>query len=310
MSSRHERSPSSPQPSSIANSSVPVSPQKPRARPPHSRNNSSRSALRSAEEQLQDIRDGDTSWQRSHSPSVVDSSSLDGLSPGAENAEANNNNNAKKEPTVRVYLHHVRKTDTLPLLLLAYETSATVLKKSNRLWSTDSIQSRKELYLPMEECGIKAQPCQPPQDPKSKTSAARSLDNKHYHTNIENGEWPVRLDRVSELPDEQQIESDTTEEWVLVPGIGPVQLISIPSHKLSYFPSTQRRNTMERSTSLPTLETLVAEQNAARESMDSVVSRSSIGSLVEDGLGRVVRLWHDNQGRKKWSKIGKDLIEL
>jgi hypothetical protein len=44
--------------------------------------------------------------------------------------------------------------------------------------------------------------------------------------------------------------------------------------------------------------------------MDSVASRSSIGSMVEDGVGRVVRFWHDNQGRKKWAKIGNDLIEL
>ena len=40
---------------------------------------------------------------------------------------------------------------------------------------------------------------------------------------------------------------------------------------------------MERSTSLPTLHSPVAQDKAARDSMDSVVSRSSIGSLVEDG---------------------------
>lgn len=307
MSLRHDHSPS-PSKLSPVISSLSLSPRRGRTRPPHSRNNSSRSALRSAEEQLQDIRDGDTSWQRSHPPSVIDSPSVDALPPlVSDSPEANKN---RGESTVRVYLHHVRKTDTVPLILLAYEISATVLKKSNRLWATDSVQSRKELYLPVEECRAKAQPCEAPQDKKKNAATAQTLDNKQIPTSVGNGEWPVRLERQFENQEDEMSVSETAEEWVNIPGIGPIQIVSIPSHKLSYFPSTQRRNTIERSTSSPTLESLVVEDKATRDSMDSVASRSSIGSLVEDGVGRVVRFWHDNQGRKKWAKIGKDLIEL
>jgi hypothetical protein len=221
----------------------------------------------------------------------------------------NGDEQTKTERTVRVYLHHVRKTDTMPLILLAYEISAAVLKKANRLWATDSIQSREKLYLPVHECGVKAQSC--PSPPRSnimfKKDTQIGLDER-TNAHGDNGEWPPRL-RDQEHSQDHDFEDDTQGEWVTIPGIGHIQIISLPAHRLSYFP-TQRRGTMERSTSLPTLDSLVAQDKAARDSIDSVVSRSSIGSLVEDGVGKIVRFWHDNQGKKKWAKIGKDLIEL
>jgi len=193
----------------------------------------------------------------------------------------------------------------MPLILLAYEISAAVLKKSNRLWATDSIQSRKKLYLPVDECGVKPEGCSPPEQEAVKPDQVHDevLPNGIVHG--ENAEWPPRLD---EQHSESRDDIDG-EEWVLIPGIGPTQIIFIPAQKLSYFP-TARRNTMERSTSMPTLDHLVLGDNVPRDSMDSVASRSSMGSLVEDPVGRVIRYWHDNQGRRKWAKIGKDVIEL
>jgi hypothetical protein len=297
MSSRHGRS-SSHERTNNNNSSQQSSP---RTRPLNSRNDSSRSTLRSAEEQLRNIREGDTSWQLNHVPPVKGITIPD--KTGSPNKVAVTQTNlGTPEQTVRVYLHHVRKTDTMPLILLAYEISAMVLKKANRMWATDSIQSRKKLYLPVDECNVKSEPCSRPQTP-----------NESHHDKTErvemhgvNGDWPPRLPQETPPPTEEVPEA---ESWVSIPAIGPIQIISLPAHKLSYFP-TQQLNGMERSTSLPTLDSLVAEDKAPRDSMDSVASRSSIGSLVEDGVGRVVRFWHDNQGRKKWAKIGKDLIEL
>src|SRR5438552_182484 len=78
--------------------------------------------LRSAEEQLRNLREGDTSWQRLYKPESPSScppslSSIVGI---------NGNDGAKNERTVRVFLH-VAKTDTMPLILLVYEISAPVL---------------------------------------------------------------------------------------------------------------------------------------------------------------------------------------
>jgi hypothetical protein len=282
--------------------SVPSSPGK--SRPPYPRHSSGRSTLRSAEEQLRDIREGDTSWQlngksprRSTTPPKL-------VLPNGDGRDTTPDRGIGRGETVRVYLHNTQKTDTLPMILLAYEISATVLKKANRLWATDSIQSRRKLYLPVEECGIKAEPCAAPRKPAQPSEVSNTTIDDDAHRSKEHGDcgdWPPRLQGYP--PTEEP------EEWVTIPGIGPIQIVSLAAHKLSYFP-TPRRNTMERSTSLPTLDTIVAEDATPRDSMDSVGSRSSIGSLVEDGFGRVVRFWHDNQGRKKWAKIGGDLIEM
>lgn len=281
-----------------------VTPSPQRQRPPNSRHSSGRSTLRSAEEQLRDIREGDTSWQLD---SLSRSRTLTASEPVLPNGNASDDKVGDtselvvdRVETVRVYLHHVRKTDTLPLILLAYEISATVLKKANRLWATDSIQNRRKLYLPIAECGVKAELCLPPQSNQPSYDRVRDV-TMGTATHGDHGEWPPRL---KEQPPEED-----SGEWVLIPGIGLTQIISLPAHKLSYFPTT-RRNTMERSTSMPSLDSLVVEDRCVRDSMDSVASRSSIGSLVEDGVGRVVRFWHDNQGRKKWAKIGSDLIEM
>src|SRR5271170_7374010 len=91
-------------------------------RPPAQRLNSGKSTLRSAEEQLRDIRRGDTSWQCSNSPLFFDSPRprQSNLSSSVDKLD-DEDDRAITEPQIRVYLHHVRKTDTMPLILLAYE---------------------------------------------------------------------------------------------------------------------------------------------------------------------------------------------
>ena len=282
--------------------SAPSSP--PQRRPSLTRHTSGRSGLRSAEEQLRDIREGNITWQSPspNRPVKYSDSSSPNVNPNS------NEEHSGEGDRVRVYLHNVRKTDTMPLILLAYEISAPVLKKSNRLWATDSIQTRKRLYLPVDECSIKPQPCPSPSSERTEPTTNQFHDRLTPDGVVhgENGEWPTRLNDQSATSHDEALEA---EEWVSIPRVGPTRIISIPAHKLSYFP-TQRRNTMERSTSLPTLDSLVLQDRAPRDSMDSIASRSSIGSLVEDGVGRIIRYWHDNQGRKKWAKIGQDLIEL
>src|SRR5437762_13223377 len=133
-------------PSSRLSPSRPSTPQQ--SRPTHAQVNSGRSTLRSAEEQLRYLKDGDTSWQR------VQTDLINGSSNTRSNSSSNtadivngDDRGPKSVRTVRVYLHHVRKTDTLPLILFAYEISVAVLRKANRLWATDSIQSRERLHL-------------------------------------------------------------------------------------------------------------------------------------------------------------------
>jgi hypothetical protein len=278
-------------------------------RPLATRLNSGRSTLRSAVEQLRDIRQGDTSWQRSNSPLLHDSPNTRQSNSSASVDKVNEGSHrVPTEPQIRVYLHHVQRVDTMPLIVLAYEISASDLKKANRLWAADSIQTREKLYLPVDKCKVNATTCPPPlkrEPTASKDTILDLVQTSELHER--HGDGPTQLS--SQSISSQPAAEDVPEEWVMIPGIGPIQIVSFPAQKLSYFPTPQR-TAMERSTSLPGLDALVAQDRTPRESIESVVSRSSIGSLVEDGVGRIVRFWHDNDGRKRWAKIGSDSIEL
>src|SRR5208282_6060814 len=265
MASRHAPSPfeTTYPPSSEPLSSLSSTPTQ--SRPAPSRLNFRRSTLLSAEEQLRYLKEGDTSWQRQRTDVVTGSSNSRPSSSSSTVRTLNGDDrDAKGERTVRVYLHHVRKTDTLPLILLAYEISAVSLRKANRLWATDSIQSREKLHLPVDECAVKPERCTSPLQTNGPLHENGDVDiDQLSKAHGENGEWPPRLHDPGTLSqdDNENIES----EWVKIPGVGSVQIISLPAHKLSYFP-TQQRNAMERSTSLPTLDSLVAEDKAARDS--------------------------------------------
>ncbi|KAF9360088.1 hypothetical protein BGX26_010525 [Mortierella sp. AD094] len=57
----------------------------------------------------------------------------------------------------RVIIHQVTPTDTLAGIALYYGIQVPILKKSNKLWTNDSIHTRKYLYIPFEECTVARQ---------------------------------------------------------------------------------------------------------------------------------------------------------
>ncbi|ORZ15576.1 hypothetical protein BCR41DRAFT_422333 [Lobosporangium transversale] len=57
----------------------------------------------------------------------------------------------------RVIIHQITPTDTLVGIALYYGIQLSVLKKSNKLWTNDSIHTRKYLYIPFEECTVTKQ---------------------------------------------------------------------------------------------------------------------------------------------------------
>lgn len=53
---------------------------------------------------------------------------------------------------MRVLIHPVAPTDTLPSLALHYGADIQVLRKSNKLWPGDPVQIRKVIYIPVDSC--------------------------------------------------------------------------------------------------------------------------------------------------------------
>ncbi|KAF9410511.1 hypothetical protein BGZ94_001625 [Podila epigama] len=52
----------------------------------------------------------------------------------------------------KVIIHQVAVSDTLAGIALYYGIQVPILKKSNKLWTNDSIHTRKYLYIPIDEC--------------------------------------------------------------------------------------------------------------------------------------------------------------
>ena len=284
-----------------------------RVTPDRPKTGARRSTLKSAEEQLRALKAGDTSWQRPnclHSPEDMTTESRPSASSSTvRSVNGRSRTTGKVELCVRVYLHHVRKTDTLPLILLAYQISAPVLRKANRLWATDSIQTRDILHLPVDECNITPERCPPPIQNSTPSKNARHTEDQQMQADSYNEASVFDIDEQTLNMVAENNGVTDEEEWVIIPGIGQVKIIALPAHNLSYFPSKQAP--MERAASLPTLDALVqSDKSMPRDSLDSSISRSSLGSLVEDGVMSIVRFWRDNQGKQKWAKIGKDIIEL
>ncbi|EAT80060.2 hypothetical protein SNOG_12762 [Parastagonospora nodorum SN15] len=61
-----------------------------------------------------------------------------------------------------VYIHKVRPQDTMAGLSIKYNCDQAVLRKSNRMWPNDSVQTKKIVVLPVDACGVKGRPAQGP----------------------------------------------------------------------------------------------------------------------------------------------------
>ncbi|GAO47279.1 hypothetical protein G7K_1489-t1 [Saitoella complicata NRRL Y-17804] len=109
------------------------------------------------------------------------------------------------ERTIKVYMHPLRHTDTLPFISLAYGILPASIRRANRLWATDSLHARGARYLtlPIDECSIGAQP-------------ARLVDT-----------------------DDPNLEGERKLVWIR--NVGEVEIKDIDAGGLRYFPSARRK---------------------------------------------------------------------
>lgn len=54
-----------------------------------------------------------------------------------------------------VYIHRVRPEDTLAGISIRYNCQMAVVKKANRMWSNDGVQTRTTIVLPVDACTVK-----------------------------------------------------------------------------------------------------------------------------------------------------------
>lgn len=163
-----------------------------------------------------------------------------------------------------VYLHPVRKEDTLAGITIRYNCSANALRKANRMWPNDSVQRRPVLILPVDACGVKGKPLSALEamdlldDEKDALSAGKAEEvgapgasastmngndlirnrTNSASTNTSNN----RSSSVAALgPEgEQQWQHDS---WILFPGASkPTEIARLSRNTLGYFPPARRKS--------------------------------------------------------------------
>ncbi|MCJ1314082.1 hypothetical protein MMC25_007762 [Agyrium rufum] len=166
-------------------------------------------------------------------------------------------NEAPREPTqdALVYLHRVQSTDTLMGVSIKYHCPVDILRKTNRLWPNDSIQIRKEVYLPVPSCSIRGRKISAPSQNTrdllgDDTVSAFTTKLASPVKTVFESNGPNQLS----TPSTNQIHSETSlnssvatpwihESWVSIPNFpDPVQIVRLPPRALGYFPPSRRKS--------------------------------------------------------------------
>ena len=192
-----------------------------------------------------------------------------------------------------VYVHHVSKDDTLAGITIKYNCSAAVVRKANRMWPNDTVQSRKTIVLPVDACGVKGKPVSGPES----IPAVDLLDSGAGETDvmaaeevstptatIPNGDHQSARDRTLSLsttlstasPRISTVDGTSTtaaepqwthDSWVLLPHpteTKPTEIARLSRRALGYFPPARRK-----SISLSDLDTPSTSLDLARTSIST-----------------------------------------
>ncbi|KAL5119161.1 hypothetical protein ACEQ8H_002868 [Pleosporales sp. CAS-2024a] len=162
-----------------------------------------------------------------------------------------------------VYIHNVRSQDTLAGLSIKYNCDQAVLRKSNRMWPNDSVQTKKVVVLPVDACGVKGRPAHgpdalPDEDLLLGEFAERSSSEALPQSNMDglpNG-WstPRKKDAESTTSGLSNMEEQPWkhDSWVLLPNEKrPTQIGRMPRRALGFFPPARRKSTAYSDASTP-----------------------------------------------------------
>lgn len=153
-----------------------------------------------------------------------------------------------------VYVHEVQPNDTYAGIVLRYKCREDVFRKANRLWSRDSIQTRKLLILPVDACEIRGRPCGSPTGDQgyetdflaptpSAIGGAPSTNETHsdsffaeLHSSASNANTHCEQDAEDDRP-------WTHVRWVQIETFEkPVQIARVARQSLGYFPPRRKRS--------------------------------------------------------------------
>ncbi|KAI9652218.1 MAG: hypothetical protein M1831_007127 [Alyxoria varia] len=218
---------------------------------------------------------------------------------------------------VMVYIHHIQKNDTLAGLSIKFNCQLATLKKANRLWSNDAIQTRKTVVVPVDACGVKGRPVPspPPEEPAAgdgtnDTTPTPSQNNFPDIGRSDSSSTVRPLKTINELsvntslPTTNQsspksLASKTSAEeppwkhdsWVHLDGhSSPIELARMPRTNLGFFPRARRK-----SVSYSDLDTPSASFDIPRPSI-------TISETSSTSRGNIHQKRHSSVSSATWSQ--------
>ena len=150
-----------------------------------------------------------------------------------------------------IYIHRVKKQDTLAGVCIKYNCEQAVLRKANRMWPNDTILSKKTIVLPVDACGVKGRPVQGPDALPEEDLLLGEFGNtsskKPATEGLPNG-WTTPKQKST---DTSSVVSSTDapeqpwkhDSWVLLPNDKqPTQIARMPRRALGFFPPARRKS--------------------------------------------------------------------
>lgn len=156
-----------------------------------------------------------------------------------------------------VYLHQVNANDTFVGITIKYSCQPAVIRKANRMWPNDPIQSRKTILLPVDSCGVKGRPVNGPQaevdeedllmDERLSMHESPSASTDGWHRQ---GSPPTTQPSPETRPLSSVASTITEaeppwkhESWVMLPNEKePTEIVRLPRRHLGYFPRARRKS--------------------------------------------------------------------
>lgn len=163
-----------------------------------------------------------------------------------------------------VYIHHVTKSDTLAGITIKYNCSAAVVRKANRMWPNDTVQSRQTIVLPVDACRVKGTPVAGPEGPSALDLLSETDDNSTLtaeEVSTPKAKDTTHRDRTSSLsttaasPRISTVDGTAAstageapwhhDSWALLPNTldnKPTEIARLSRRALGYFPPARRKS--------------------------------------------------------------------
>lgn len=160
------------------------------------------------------------------------------------------------EEDALVYVHKIRREDTLAGVMLKYGCQPDVFRKVNRFWPNDNIQVRNHVFLPVEACTIRGKKVDGPhagldllgpaiEDLAKTTKPGKGALKRMGTPSLPS--TPAETDSPASEPFPSYTNNDNPDlkhdSWVAVPNFpDPIAILRIPRSSLGYFPRARRKS--------------------------------------------------------------------